>query len=113
MFAFHWVHDKILFALEKVTLMFPLVIALIPGALIIIVPRVIICLNYSEEEFVCPHCDKRFYTKWYKLMLSPCRLKMFRYTARLRCPACKKTGICWIPDEYPEGWKPLYYRRKR
>lgn len=93
-------------------------IAAVIGAVIVIalIAHVIRCLNASEYDFACSHCGKRFFTKWYKLVPTytghplaefwPVDQILYRHTARLRCPACEKKTICYMPDFYPDDFKP-------
>ncbi len=68
---------------------------------------VIQCMNASEYDFACPGCSKRFYVKWYKLY-GPYHgaYGLYAHTAVLKCPACEKKGICYMPDFYPADFKP-------
>ena len=68
------------------------------------------CLNASEYDFACVSCGKRFFVKPGKLYVRYCGYftlgTPLLHTAVLKCPACEKKGICYMPDFYPADFKP-------
>ena len=64
-------------------LVFIIIVALIKGFLL------------SKRKFICSHCGKEFYPKWYQVMFET----HFNDYFKIRCPHCDKKKYQKIIDE--------------
>ena len=72
-------------------LVFIIIVALIKGFLL------------SKRKFICSHCGKEFYPKWYQVMFET----HFNDYFRIRCPHCNKKKYQKIIDYLEKMW--YYY----
>ena len=56
--------------------------------------------DIAEKPFLCPNCGEEFYVSWARLMFLPNFPLAFKKEMRLKCPHCKKRGMCkWQSEE--------------
>lgn len=66
------------------------------GLLIRILPHIVWSKSISDEEFVCPNCQKRFHPNFFSVYVQHEIIEMSD-KGKFKCPHCKIKDTCHRP----------------
>ena len=60
-------------------------------AILTVLILIIAGVSLAKKKYVCPNCNKTFYTSWFKCLFSG----HVNDERTLKCPHCKQVGACY------------------